>query len=299
MEKTMKSFSQRTKEGLCKHENTKNCCALAELCGILFFAARYKSGELRITSETRCILERFAWLLHRCFGITPQVCDGRSSFYCTISNLKLIDRIYTALGAENTGRFIPPPDAVKNECCRNAFLRGAFLGGGTVIDPSKNYNIEFVTGSADLCKILEDVLHAAGLDFKQTVRKGSFVMYAKNSDTICDTLTVIGAYSAQMEMLNVKIEREVRNDLNRAANSETANMDKVITAAIKQIRAIDLIEERLGLENLPEELREAARLRVENKDLSLEALGKRFEPPLTKSGVNHRLKKLIEIADKL
>ena len=295
----MKSFSQRTKEGLCKGENEKKCCRLAELCGILCFAGRYKNGELKVSSETKCIIERFVQLAKHCFGADFKIGAGKSSFFCVTSDKKCIDKICGAAGIADLRELLPSEKVFKNECCRGAFLRGAFLGGGTVIDPSKNYNMELVTYNLRLCDILGGVLEKAGLNFKKTFRRGSYVLYAKNSETICDALTVIGAFSAQMEMLNVKIEREVRNDLNRAANSETANMDKVITAAIKQIRAIDKIEHHMGIDNLPEELRMTARLRKENKDLSLEALGKMMTPPLTKSGVNHRLKKLIDIAETL
>lgn len=295
----MKSFSQRTKEGLCRGENEKKCCRAAELCGILCFAGKYKNGELKVSSETKCIVERFAQLAKRCFGAEFKNGVGKSSFFCTTSDKKYINKICAALGIDDPNELLPTEKVFANECCRGAFLRGAFLGGGTVIDPSKNYNMELVTYSRRLCDVLDKALNAAGLGFKKTFRKGSYVLYAKNSETICDALTVIGAFSAQMEMLNVKIEREVRNDLNRAANSETANMDKVITAAIKQLRAIDKIEERMGIDNLPDELRDTARLRMENKDLSLEALGRMMTPPLTKSGVNHRLKKLMNIAETL
>ena len=136
-----------------------------------------------------------------------------------------------------------------------------------------------------------------GLEFKSANRRSSFVLYSKQSDTICDVLTIVGAHSAQMEVLNVKIEREMRNDWNRVANSENANFDKVVVAAVRQIKAIDKIESTIGIDSLPEELQQVARLRLENKDLSLDALGKKLNPPLSKSGVNHRIKKILEIAE--
>lgn len=295
----MKSFSLRTKEELCRREKEKRCCAAAELCGIIAFAWRNKGGEKKVSSETKCVIERLLRLISECFGTAPTLHEGKSYAVYLSEASRLAERIYEAAGATDAEEFVPSDKILQNACCRGAFLRGAFLGGGTVIDPNKNYNLEIVTSSEKLCDFLDRATDAAGLEFKRTSRKGSAVLYAKNSETICDMLTIIGAYSSQMEMLNVKIEREVRNDLNRAANSETANMDKVITAAAKQLRAIGIIEERMGLESLPEELHETARLRAEYKDLSLEALGKRMNPPLTKSGVNHRLKKIIDIADRL
>ncbi len=295
----MKSFSLRTKEELCRRETEKKCCAAAELYGITAFAGRSRGRERKVSSETRCVIERLSRLIFECFGTAPKIHEGKSYAVYLDENSRLAEEIYKSAGAKYGEEFVPSEKVLKNACCRGAFLRGAFLGGGTIVDPYKNYNMEIVTADPKLCDLILRMTDAAGQEFKKTSRKGSYVLYAKNSETICDMLTVIGAYSAQMELLNVKIEREVRNDLNRAANSETANMDKVITAAAKQLRAIGIIEERIGLENLPEELRETARLRTEYKDLSLEALGKKMNPPLTKSGVNHRLKKITDIADKL
>jgi len=143
------------------------------------------------------------------------------------------------------------------------------------------------------------LLREMGLALNTLVKKNSFVLYTKNSDIICDALAYMGAFGPQMEILNIKIEREVRSNLTRTSNGETANMDKVIEASSRHITAITKIEDRIGLDNLPDELREIAVMRKENKDLSLVELGKRFTPPLSKSGVNHRLKKLLDIAEKL
>lgn len=186
---------------------------------------------------------------------------------------------------------------IKADCCLRAMIRGAFLSCGTVIDPRKNYNLELVTPYQALSEDLLQVLHKAGFPFKTVMRKSKYVLYLKNSEAISDFLAYIGAFQAQMELLNVKIEKEIRNDITRTANSETANLEKTINAAVEQLQAIETIRREIGLENLPEDLREVALLRLKYKDMSLSELGKQMNPPLSKSGVNHRLKKLMDMAD--
>lgn len=190
--------------------------------------------------------------------------------------------------------YLIPKEMTENECCRKALIRGAFLGGGTIIDPKKNYNLELVAPDEELAREMQKVLQEAGFGFKSVKRKSKYVLYMKNSENISDFLSYIGAYQAQMELLNIKIEKEIRNEFNRAANSEIANLEKTINAAVEQIKAIERIQKTMGLEKLPEDLREVARLRLAHKDLSLSELGALMNPPMTKSGVNHRLKKLMQ-----
>ena len=184
---------------------------------------------------------------------------------------------------------------MKKECCRRALVRGAFLSCGTVIDPHKNYNLELITPYRELSEDLLELLHKAGFPFKAVIRKSKYVLYLKNSEAISDFLVYIRAFQAQMELLNVKIEKEIRNEITRSANSETANLEKTINAAVEQLHAIETIQKTIGLENLPEDLHEVAMLRLQHKDMSLTELGKRLNPPLSKSGVNHRLKKLMNM----
>ena len=173
------------------------------------------------------------------------------------------------------------------------------MGGGTVIDPRKNYNLEIITPYMGLSKGLSRLLNDCGFAFKTVMRKSKYVLYLKNGGAIQDFLSYIGAYSAQMELINIMIEKEIRNDVVRSVNSESANFDKTIEAAVRQIQAINIIDEKLGIDELSEDLREVARVRLENSAISLGELGKRLNPPLGKSGVNHRLKKIEEIAKRL
>lgn len=293
----MQSFSQKTKEMLCKCETGKACCAAAELAGLSLFAARKTEGELRFVTENSAVAERICRLIARCFDAKVEPVREKSCFVCRVNDERLVAKLCGEL-CEMCGDEILPKNArVRKECCRGAFLRGAFLGGGTIVDPNKNYNLELVTVGEKLCVGVRNILAEMGLEFRQTVRRGNFVLYAKNSETICDSLTYMGAFGSNMEILNIKIERELRNNLNRAANGETANFDKVVKAAVRQIAAIEKIDRTIGIDELPQELREMARLRMTHKNLSLEELGKLMNPTLTKSGVNHRLKKLTDIAE--
>ncbi len=291
----MKSFSQKTKEYLCKQETEGVCCCEAEMMGILMFAGRFRGTEVRVALESRESIERFAGLAKKCLGVSVEVETAKCSYFCVLTDKKFFEIIIEYEKSKDGIR----EDVMNNECCRDAFLRGAFFGGGTIVDPNKNYNMEFVTPSKRICDGFKKLLDSMNLGFRTVEKKSSFVLYSKNSDIICDALAHMGAFSSQMEVLNVKIEREVRNDITRTSNGETANMDKVITAAIRQIRAIEKIDEKMGLDNLDEDLREVAILRRDNKDLSLDQLGKQLTPPLSKSGVNHRLKKILDIAEEL
>lgn len=297
----MKSFSQKTKECMGKAELGKLCCCMSEIFGILMFSAKIKDNEIRVSSETRITIERFVMLAKKCFGYNVNIEEYKNTFFCIISDDKVLKRIYSCFYQIENGEHIIKDikQIAKNECCWGAFLRGAFLGGGTIVDPNKNYNMEFTTASQKNAVDFNSFLSEIMLDFKRTERKGKHVLYVKNSNVICDALTYMGAFGVQMEILNIKIEKELRNDMNRTANGETANMDKVITAAIAQIRAIEKIERTIGIESLSDELREVAVLRKNNKHLSLEELGKMIYPRLSKSGVNHRLKRIMNIADKL
>lgn len=189
------------------------------------------------------------------------------------------------------------PTLIRKECCRRSLMRGIFLSCGTVIDPKKNYNLELVTPTVALCEELHTLLKKEGFPFKAVIRKSKCVLYLKNSEAISDFLMYMGAYQSQMELLNIKIEKEIRNDFNRTANSETANLEKTINAAVSQIQAIDTIQKTVGLDSLPEDLKEIALLRLRYKDMSLSELGAQMQPPLSKSGVNHRLKKLMKILE--
>jgi len=179
------------------------------------------------------------------------------------------------------------------------YLKGEFLRRGSVTNPEKAYHLEFVAHYPELCDKLTKIIVNSGIDCKLTERKNSYIVYIKGHEQIADLLTFIGAPLASMHIMNIKIEKEFRNDLNRTVNAESANLEKTISAAVRILSDIQKIERKIGLETLPPELYEVAKLRKKFKDISIAELGKKLNPPLTKSGTQNRLRKISGIAEKL
>ncbi|MGL5694944.1 MAG: DNA-binding protein WhiA, partial [Peptostreptococcaceae bacterium] len=180
-----------------------------------------------------------------------------------------------------------------------AFLRGAFLGGGSISDPEKNYHMEFVTNNEDFANSLKDLINSLGFNSKIVSRKNNYVVYLKESEQISDLLSIIGAHHALLSLQNTKILKEMRNNVNRIVNCETANLSKTVNAAVRQVENIRFIQQTIGINSLPENLQEIAVIREEYEDMTLKELGEMLNPPIGKSGVNHRLRKIEEIANKL
>lgn len=185
---------------------------------------------------------------------------------------------------------------VEEECCRVAFCRGAFLAGGAVTDPEKDYHLEWVTTHRAVSRAFPVVLHEMGFQAKQAPRKGNFVTYVKHSETLEELLTVMGAGVAAMEVMNAKLEKDIRNGVNRRVNCDAANLDKAVQASQEQLAAIAKLEERGVLSSLPDKLRETARLRREFPECTLSELAEQCSPPVSKSCLNHRLRKLMALA---
>ena len=184
---------------------------------------------------------------------------------------------------------------LENHDCKRTFLRGAFLGGGSISRPSSDYHLEMVTENEDFAHTIIKIMQSFSLKAKLTDRKNEYIVYLKDGESIINFLSVIGAHNAMMELENVRIVKEMRNNVNRAVNCETANLNKVVKAAVRQVRCIHYIDERMGLVELPQPLQEVAKLRLEHQDVSLNDLVE-YSGGLGKSGINHRLKKLQEIA---
>ncbi len=301
----MKSFSALAKEELYKGENETLCCDAAEFVGMLLFGCNISAKEIRLTTESPDVLGRFEALCRKA-GFDAEIScspEGSGRYAAQMDNAEQIKNIFVKYGLTDTEtgviRYRIMPELLKEDCCRRAFIKGAFMGGGSMVDPNKNYNIEIVTPYMGLSRDFVAVLLEAGFDFKLIVRKSKYVLYSKNSEMIEDFLSYIGAYRAQMELINIKIEKGIRNDFNRSVNSETANLDKAIAAAVIQIQAIETLDKEIGLDNLPEELLEVAKLRLKYKSMSLAEIGKHLNPTLGKSGVNHRFKRIISMAERI
>lgn len=192
-----------------------------------------------------------------------------------------------------------PDEVIKNEDCKRAYIKGAFLGGGSISNPEKTYHLEFVTHDQDYANELSDLINSYRLNSKVIQRKNSFVIYLKEGEQIVDLLNIIGAHNALLELENIRIMKEMRNNVNRIVNCETANLSKTVNAAVRQVESIKLIQSEIGLDRLPKNLKEVAKLRLAFPDESLKELGAMLNPPVGKSGVNHRLRRIEKIADEL
>ncbi len=294
----MLSFSKQLKNEIIMQDISAYCCSVSELAAYILILGKRKNDSLEILVEDENFANRIALISSKVLKTKVDYLK-LSKDYSVLLNCgnKFSEKfgyLFSDLFSANTFS-----DVYKKNCCRAAFLRGLFLSCGTIINPEKNYNLEFSFKERSLALSVQYLLNSLDFELKLISRKGKFVLYVKKSDTICDILTFVGAYKAQMEILNLKIEREVRNDVNRTSNGETANLDKTFKAAIKHITAIEKISKTNGLESLSDELYETAVLRLNNREASIDELSKMFKTPITKSGVNHRLNKLVKIADEL
>lgn len=303
------SYASDIKDIICNTAvNThQSCCSLSELAAILCFTGSVKKvGDnlsLKAVTENKRLANRVCDLLYA-FGIEHFLIGkptGGSGWYVFKISGDSFDNLADAIGIVMGDKIeLCPDDSIfKFKCCRVSFLRGAFLGGGFIISPDKEYHAEFVTKTKKLAEFLLDILAYFNINARLTVRRENYVVYIKESESIASLLGIIGAGKAMMELYNVKIERELRAAVNRQVNCDTANLGKITTAAQRQLWAIDRIKNKMGFDKLPDSLRQTAILRLENPDISLMELGALLNPPIGKSGVNHRLKRLEAMAEEL
>ena len=261
------SFSGEVKAELAKQIDHKRHCQLAELAALETFATDHTH-----LSEKRRLLAK------KLFGELPaEQLQQQIDHTLELHRDQLLSR----------------------DCCKRAFLRGAFLACGSISDPRKSYHFEIVCQQQQQAQLLQELYRAFDLDAKVVLRKKYHIVYLKEGAQIVDALNVMGAHVALMNLENVRIFKEMRGSVNRIVNCETANINKVVGAACRQVEDIRYIESRIGLEGLPPTLRQMAQIRLEYPDSSLKELGELCDPPVGKSGVNHRLRKLGEIAKKL
>ena len=302
------SFSFDTKTELCRIEPERDCCVKAECYGMLLFARSFSRSGIALVTENRAVAHRAAELTVRTSGVIADVSAAltrrrNSSYTLTVQTEHQRDEILRRFGY--TGREISlriNRSNLENECCHAAFVRGAFLSCGTVTDPHKDYHLEFNVPFMNLAKDFMALLsedETLNLQPALINRKGAFVVYVKGSEHIADLLAYLGAGSAAMELMQVRMLKEVRNNVNRKTNFETANIDKTVSASVRQMKAIRRIETSIGLKALPDELRETAELRYQNPEMSLRELGRMLSEPISRSGVNHRLSRILKIAENL
>ena len=298
------SFSYDTKNELCRLPVQRHCCARAEAYGILLYCNTFSSTEVRIITENPNFAARLPRLFQRAFNLQfdrrPEP-EQPGKLIFQITEQKKLDKIINLLGFDPQQNLALHINfgLLEEECCRASFLRGVFFAGGSITDPLKRYHLELATSHAQVSRELSALLQDTGFTPKSVARNGSSVTYFKQSEHIEDFLTLIGAPVAAMNIMTAKMEKDLRNSVNRRLNCDSANLDKTVEAAQEQLEAIRKLRTAGLLEQLPDKLQQTAGLRVEYPELTLSELAEEFDPPVTKSCLNHRLRKILELSKDL
>ena len=296
------TFSGNAKAEMCRCNLVKSCCAMAECFGILLFCNSFRVDGIRIITESKEFGALLPKLFKRAFGFGFDVfpeenATGKLNFQ--ITDLGKIRRIMATYGfdtADTLSLHINLP-VVEEDCCKAAFLRGAFLAGGSVTDPVKGYHLELATTHGSVARECNSLIREVlGLEPKMTTRAGVCMLYVKQSDLVADFLTYFGAPVAAMGIMETKLEKELNNNVNRRCNCDDANISKTVEAAQEQLAVIRTLRERGILAHLPQKLQQAAIAREKNPEASLTELAAMMEPPISKPAMNHRLKKLVQMA---
>lgn len=310
------SFSSEVKEELSRQVSRSRHCQLAEIAAILGFLGRIEgtgaAQRLSVHTENVTLARKYFTLIKNTFGINGSISIRQNTYLhkgrtCMVSIVgkRQMQKVLMAMkwvdehGDYIRGAGIANGMLVKNTCCRRAFIRGAFLASGSMSDPEKSYHFEIVCQDLPKARQMQGMIGSFMLDAKIVQRKKCYVVYLKEGSQIVDMLNVMEAHVALMNLENVRILKEMRNSVNRQVNCETANINKTVNAAVKQIEDIKFIEKTAGFQTLTENLREMAELRLQFPEAALKELGAMLNPPVGKSGVNHRLRKISSIADEL
>lgn len=311
------SFSIKVKNELANHISNATHCRIAELAALISMCGSVMIDEnnnykIRIKTETQPTAEKIKKLLWKTFKVDVDISTRENAY-------SKVGRTYTLLVGDhqqalkilqatkliNENNEIGENFSITNnivimkDCCKRAFIRGAFMAAGSISDPNKSYHFEIKCNSEKKAKQLIELLENYNIDGKMVARKGGYVVYIKEGEGIVDVLNVMEAHVSLMEMENVRILKGMSNYYNRQVNCETANIKKTVATSVRQIDDIDFIIQNKGIDYLPEKLQDIAWVRKENPDASLQELGEMLDPPLGKSGVNHRLRKICQIAQEL
>ncbi|WP_392486068.1 DNA-binding protein WhiA [Haloimpatiens sp. FM7315] len=310
------SFSSKVKSEVCryvdisKEESISLLSGIMKVSGTIFFGSQRQIG-FKISTENPSIARLIFKLLKEHFEIHAKIMVKKNNslkknnVYVIIINeemgvKKLLKEVGIIQDEEGFSlEFGIPNFLIDEDKTKKAFIRGSFLGGGSISNPEKTYHLEFVTHDSEYADRLSNLINFYGLNSKVIKRKSSFVIYIKEGEQISDLLNIIGAHSSLLFLENIRIMKEMRNNVNRLVNCETANLSKTVNAAVRQVESIKLIENEIGLKRLPGNLKEIAELRLRFPDESLKELGEMLTPKIGKSGVNHRLRKIEKIAEEL
>lgn len=294
------SFSYDTKAELCRCELSDRCCAVAEASGVLLFGNAFTADRIKISTVNHHFAQRLPRLFKKAFGFDFDLRSGEGGErrVLEITDPKKLQTVFDECGGDRS-RFLAHHvnfALLEEDHDRQSFIRGAFLAGGSVNDPSKRYHLEMVTHHYSVSRETVSLLRDMDFDPGETARGGNYLVYFKNSEAIADFFTTIGAPIAGMELISAKIEKSIAGQVNRRLNCDGANIDKTLDAAERQIKAIGILRERGILDDLGEKLIETARLREENPELSLTQLADMFSPPVSKSSLSHRLRRMCSLA---
>ena len=292
------SFSSETKAELCSAKIDRKCCAVAECYGVLMYCNTFSPAEIRIITASDAFALRLPKLFRKAFSLSfdvqpSEAASGKRSFI--IKERAKLAQIMEAFGADIENHLSHHVNfgVLEEDCCRTAFVRGAFLAGGSVTDPEKRYHMELATPHQSVSREVYSLLLDMGFSPKETKRASNSLLYFKQADAIADFFTTIGASTAAMNVMTAKVEKEMRNTITRQMNCDSANADKTVMAAQAQLDAIRYIAREFGLDALPEPLKDAALLRITNPEASLSDLTQLSYPPVSKSCLNHRFKKIM------
>jgi hypothetical protein len=307
------SFSVEVKNELARVIGETDCCQVAELASLMRMGGAMLIGGgnsvgMNFTTENAAVARKVLSLIKRGFNLKTEVMVSRgrrlkksNSYVLKVVPAPTVTDLLVTLGIMQGENFNASQDGglLKKTCCRRAYLRGAFLGGGSVNKPAGDYHLELVTGNNDFAKALVRIMKSFGLPARMTDRKNDYIVYLKEGNAITSFLNIIGAHQALMDFENVRVVKDMRNQVNRLVNCETANLQKTVNAAVRQVEKIKHIAQSIGLDKLPHGLRKAAEVRLAYPEATLNELVEALEEGVSKSGMNHRLRKLEQLADNL
>ncbi len=280
------------------------CCYKAEAFAMLLFGRAFSAGEISLMTEFSDVAHRYASCIRDLTDVTPEIAESKAgNFKVSVANkadrLKILE-FFGYTGKELALRVnLSNLEQTNEDCCSKAFVRGAFLVCGSITDPEKDYHIEFTVTKAKLCDDLLQIIGDSGLKARKIIRNNSYVIYSKEAEAVEDFIGQMGAGNAFMHIVKTRAMKDIKNHINRRSNFESANMSRAIEAGLKQVRMIEFILEKITLKDMTPDLAQLCQIRIENPEASLDEIGKMMEPPLSRSAVSRRFKKLEAIAKEL
>ncbi|MEG0693083.1 MAG: DNA-binding protein WhiA [Oscillospiraceae bacterium] len=300
------TFSQEIKNEICNAKLSCKSCQNAMIYGMLMCCRGIRENSITLNIENKTVVDFFTSHL---IDLTETIVTVKSPdirnrtkrpiYTISIDDKNDVDKIISYFFISIDNKHSINETYIEKNCCKVAFLRGVYLICGTMINPQNEYHFEFNLSSEKLCDRILNILSGIGVEFKKILRNKNYILYIKESNQIEDMLTYLGAMKSSLNLMNLKIEKELRNQANRVTNCETANIGKTVNASMGQIEKISMIKEKVGFDALPVELQEIAIMRLMNPEASLRELCLLCGNTISRSGLNHRLKKIIEFADNL